>query len=135
MLLFFGTAYSFLSSSSGTEVENFLTICGFRIPELAFLLSLWTLYHEASYLLIVSEDSLEFCKGEADKIFQEAARISFYTVWFMISLKRCTALLVARFEENRQSWGWYFASAVNWTKKCFLSFLFDPFLTFAILRN
>ncbi len=126
LLLFVVTAYYSVSSSSDTMIENGAVIFGLRMPEPAFLLTLWMLYHAGSFLLIVSEDYVEFCEGEADRLFQEAARYTIYAILLMISLKRCRALHMEGFFDDVQSWGRYFASAEHGRRKRFLSILLGP---------
>ncbi len=133
LVLFFVTAYYPASSSSELEIQNGATIFGLRMPEPAFLLTLWVLYHVGNFMLIASEDYVEFCEGEGDKLFHEAARLAFYTIILMISLKRCRAFQVADFNENVHSWARYFASPGRWIWKYSLSFILGPVVTFFFL--
>ncbi len=133
LVLFFVTAYYSASSSSEIEIQNGATIIGFRMPEPAFLLTLWILYHVGNFLLIASEDYVEFCEGEAERMFQEAARLVFYAILLMISLKRCRAFQVVGFNEDVRSWARYCASPRFRTWKRFLSFIFGPVVTIFFL--
>ncbi len=126
LLLFLVTAYYSVSSSSEIEIENSEMLFGIRMPEPAFLLTLWILYHAGGFLLIISGDHVEFCEGVTDHLFQETARLTFYGILLMISLKRCRALRMMRIEEDVLSWGRYFASSEQRKRKRFLSFLLGP---------
>ncbi len=133
LVLFFVTAYYSASSSSEIVIQNGATIFGLRMPEPAFLLTLWILYHMGNFLLIASEDYVEFCEGEAERMFQEAARLVCYAIILMISLKRCRAFQVVGFNENVRSWARYFASPRHRLWKRFLNFVFGPVVTFFFL--
>ncbi len=104
------TAYYSVPSSPEVVSGNVATKFGVTMPEPVFLLTLWILYHLGSFFLIASEDYVEFCVREADKLFQEIVRLTFYAILLIISQKRCRALRVVRFEVNVQSWERYFAS-------------------------
>ena len=131
-LLFLVTAYYSVSSSSGMEIENGRMMVGARLSEPVFLLTLWVLYHAGSFLLIISEDYVEFCGGESDKRFQEAARVTFYVILVMICLKRCRVLRVAGFNYDLQSWERYFPSAQHRKRKLCFSFFLSPFVVVLI---
>ncbi len=102
------SAYYSVSSSSVIELANDANIFGFQMPEPLFLLALWLLYHGGSFLLSVSADYIEFCTGVADYMLQESARLLFYAIFVMISLKRCRAVRFVSNDEEIQSWGRYF---------------------------
>ncbi len=132
-LLFLVSANYSVPSSTEMEIRNGAIIFGVKMSEPAFLLVLWILYHVGSFLLIVSEDYVEFCEGAADNMFQEAARIGFYAILLSISLKRCRAVRVVGFDVDVPSWGRYFASAEQWKRKRFLSFLLGPLVVLFFL--
>ncbi len=132
-LLFYASAYHTVSSTTETVIENGGKILGSKVSEPVFLMYLWLLYHFGNSLVVVSQDYVEFCEGEADKLFQEIARLSFYAILLWISLKRCRNLIAIGFNEDAQSWERYFESAGHRKRKRFLSGVFEYLLVLSYI--